>query len=147
MAVCVCVHGQIRRKNSWPFLEPVDPVALNIPDYLEVVKTPMDLSTVKVLASFFQQSVQCRCTRLGLCALNPRLRLLCSSLCVNGGALFHLGMAFGRRGDGASILTRDNADWQDKLSAGKYASFAVFRADVELTFSNAILYNPAGVCA
>jgi hypothetical protein len=44
-------------------------------------------------------------------------------------------------------LTRDNADWQDKLSAGKYASFAVFRADVELTFSNAILYNPAGVCA
>ena len=30
-----------------PFLEPVDPVRLNIPDYLTVVKNPMDLGTVK----------------------------------------------------------------------------------------------------
>ena len=33
---------------------------------------------------------------------------------------------------------------QDKLSAGKYASFSEWRADVALTFDNAILYNPAG---
>eukprot|EP01080_Neovahlkampfia_damariscottae_P000199 gene199-4445_t len=32
---------------SWPFLQPVDPVALNIPDYLDIIKTPMDLSTIK----------------------------------------------------------------------------------------------------
>ena len=29
-----------------PFLEPVDPVALGIPDYLEVIKKPMDLSSM-----------------------------------------------------------------------------------------------------
>jgi hypothetical protein len=38
----------IRRKSSWPFLEPVDPVALNIPDYPDVIKNPMDLFTIKV---------------------------------------------------------------------------------------------------
>lgn len=30
-----------------PFLTPVDPVALNIPDYLSLIKKPMDLSTVR----------------------------------------------------------------------------------------------------
>jgi hypothetical protein len=33
--------------NAWPFTQPVDPVALNIPDYLDVVKQPMDLGTVQ----------------------------------------------------------------------------------------------------
>ena len=32
---------------SWPFLQPVDPVALGIPDYLKVIKVPMDMGTVK----------------------------------------------------------------------------------------------------
>ncbi len=32
---------------NWPFLKPVDPVALNIPSYHSVVKKPMDLSTIK----------------------------------------------------------------------------------------------------
>ncbi|KAH8811825.1 hypothetical protein F5884DRAFT_291950 [Xylogone sp. PMI_703] len=31
---------------STPFLEPVDPVALGIPNYFKVIKTPMDISTV-----------------------------------------------------------------------------------------------------
>ncbi len=35
-----------RRANI--FHRPVDPIKLAIPDYLTVVKTPMDLSTVKV---------------------------------------------------------------------------------------------------
>ena len=30
-----------------PFPIPVDPVALQIPDYFDVVKEPMDLSTIK----------------------------------------------------------------------------------------------------
>ena len=33
-------------KITWPFEEPVDPVALDIPDYPKIVKRPMDLSTV-----------------------------------------------------------------------------------------------------
>ena len=31
---------------SWPFAQPVDPVALNIPHYHNVIKKPMDLSTI-----------------------------------------------------------------------------------------------------
>jgi bromodomain-containing factor 1 len=31
-----------------PFLKPVDPVALNIPDYLVIIQKPMDLLTIKV---------------------------------------------------------------------------------------------------
>ena len=32
---------------SYPFLSPVDPVALKIPDYFSIVKNPMDLGTIK----------------------------------------------------------------------------------------------------
>jgi hypothetical protein len=32
---------------AWPFLQPVDPVALGIPDYPTVVSRPMDLGTIK----------------------------------------------------------------------------------------------------
>lgn len=31
---------------SFPFLQPVDPVALNCPDYFKIIKEPMDLSTI-----------------------------------------------------------------------------------------------------
>jgi len=37
-----------QHKNAWPFNEPVDPVALNIPDYFQVVTHPMDLGTIEV---------------------------------------------------------------------------------------------------
>eukprot|EP01134_Creolimax_fragrantissima_P005930 CFRG5930T1 len=33
--------------NAWPFVEPVDPVALNLPDYFTVIKKPMDLSKMQ----------------------------------------------------------------------------------------------------
>lgn len=35
------------RNINYPFLEPVDVVALNIPDYPTIVKHPMDLSTIE----------------------------------------------------------------------------------------------------
>lgn len=34
-------------KLIWPFEEPVDPVSLNIPDYPQIVKNPMDIGTVR----------------------------------------------------------------------------------------------------
>mmetsp|Transcript_37557 Transcript_37557/g.77085 ORF Transcript_37557/g.77085 Transcript_37557/m.77085 type:complete len:225 (-) Transcript_37557:404-1078(-) len=34
-------------KHGWVFGEPVDPVKLQIPDYFDVIKQPMDLGTVK----------------------------------------------------------------------------------------------------
>ena len=36
-----------RQDESLPFRQPVDPQSLGIPDYFDIVKTPMDLSTVK----------------------------------------------------------------------------------------------------
>ena len=44
---CEFVLKRIKaHKWSWPFQDPVDIVALNIPDYPTIVKTPMDLGTV-----------------------------------------------------------------------------------------------------
>lgn len=64
---------------GWVFNEPVDVVKLNIPDYFNVIKHPMDLGTVR-----------------------------------------------------------------SKMASGEYASPLEFAADVRLTFSNAMTYNPPG---
>ncbi|CAM8989508.1 unnamed protein product [Rhodiola kirilowii] len=66
-------------KSGWPFLSPVDPVLLCIPDYFTVIKHPMDLGTIK-----------------------------------------------------------------SKLGKNKYNDVDEFAADVRLTFSNAMTYNPPG---
>lgn len=48
---CMNTWKELTKKSyanlSWPFMEPVDPVKLGIPDYFNVVKNPMDLSTIK----------------------------------------------------------------------------------------------------
>lgn len=46
--------------KSRPFLEPVDPVALNIPDYPLIVKEPMDLGTIekKILKEIYKSHVE-----------------------------------------------------------------------------------------
>ena len=40
------LKGLKRHREAGPFLLPVDPVALGIPDYLTVIKQPMDLGTI-----------------------------------------------------------------------------------------------------
>ncbi|VAI76194.1 unnamed protein product [Triticum turgidum subsp. durum] len=69
----------MKHRSAGPFVMPVDPVKLCIPDYFDIVKHPMDLGTI-----------------------------------------------------------------QKKLNAGVYPTPWEFAADVRLTFSNAILYNPVG---
>ncbi|KAI9090440.1 Bromodomain-containing protein [Phlyctochytrium arcticum] len=45
---CGNVLKSIKRlKDAKPFLQPVDPIALNIPTYLDVIKHPMDISTME----------------------------------------------------------------------------------------------------
>lgn len=36
-----------RHPDSGPFLHPVDPIALNVPDYFDIIKNPMDLTTLQ----------------------------------------------------------------------------------------------------
>ena len=46
-SVCESIVTYLQRHaKSGPFLDPVDPIALGIPDYTTVVKTPMDISTL-----------------------------------------------------------------------------------------------------
>jgi E1A/CREB-binding protein len=41
------LRGLQSHQHGWVFNSPVDPVELNLPDYFEVIKNPMDLGTVK----------------------------------------------------------------------------------------------------
>lgn len=48
---CDTVLKELYKKQyhefAFPFYQPVDPVALNIPDYFKIIKKPMDLSTIQ----------------------------------------------------------------------------------------------------
>lgn len=48
---CQVVLKELQKKvhepYSYPFLAPVDTVALNIPDYYKIIKSPMDLGTIE----------------------------------------------------------------------------------------------------
>ena len=48
---CAEILSEIKKQRHWManqyFLTPVDPVALNIPTYFQIIKKPMDLSTVQ----------------------------------------------------------------------------------------------------
>ena len=71
--------GLQTHEHGWVFASPVDPVELNLDDYFDIIKKPMDLGTV-----------------------------------------------------------------QKKLEAGSYHAFGEFKADVRLTFDNAMKYNEDG---
>lgn len=48
MQSCYRVHAKLmNHKWAFPFMQPVDPVALHIPDYFTIVKNPMDLGTIR----------------------------------------------------------------------------------------------------
>jgi bromodomain-containing factor 1 len=51
LTFCSAVLRELMKKTNshlnWPFMLPVDPVALNIPDYFDVIKQPMDLGTIR----------------------------------------------------------------------------------------------------
>ena len=45
-----------QNKSSWPFRVPVDPIAQGVPNYLQIIKQPMDLKTIekKLLANKYE---------------------------------------------------------------------------------------------
>jgi hypothetical protein len=45
---CLNIVRKLRKQeHAWAFNEPVDTVALGIPDYYTVIKRPMDLGTIE----------------------------------------------------------------------------------------------------
>ncbi|XP_041063770.1 bromodomain-containing protein 2b [Carcharodon carcharias] len=43
----VVVKALWKHHFAWPFQQPVDAVKLNLPDYYQITKNPMDLGTIK----------------------------------------------------------------------------------------------------
>lgn len=49
LAECHRILIDLRKHaDAAPFNQPVDPIALNIPDYFKIIKNPMDLGTIMV---------------------------------------------------------------------------------------------------
>ncbi|XP_071202044.1 bromodomain testis-specific protein isoform X5 [Salvelinus alpinus] len=57
----VVVKALWRHNFSWPFRMPVDAVGLHIPDYYTIIKTPMDLSTIKkrLQNNYYCKALEC----------------------------------------------------------------------------------------
>ena len=41
------INNLLNDQYAPPFAQPVDPVKLELPDYFEIIKKPMDLGTIK----------------------------------------------------------------------------------------------------
>lgn len=52
---------------AWPFYKPVDAEALELHDYHDIIKHPMDLSTIRVMSSSRRHEVRVRSRWFKLC--------------------------------------------------------------------------------
>lgn len=67
------VRELLKHEDAWPFAKPVDPVQLNIPDYFDIIKHPMDLGTVKTqLNNGHYDSVEALADDIRLVFINTR---------------------------------------------------------------------------
>uniref|UniRef100_A0A3P8VKN0 Bromodomain-containing protein 2 n=1 Tax=Cynoglossus semilaevis TaxID=244447 RepID=A0A3P8VKN0_CYNSE len=57
----VVIKALWRHHFSWPFRQPVDAVALHLPDYYTIIKNPMDLGTIKkrLLNNYYYEAHEC----------------------------------------------------------------------------------------
>ncbi|XP_030646936.1 bromodomain testis-specific protein [Chanos chanos] len=57
----VVIRALWRHHFSWPFRQPVDAVRLNLPDYYTIIKTPMDLNTIKkrLENNYYWKAMEC----------------------------------------------------------------------------------------
>lgn len=78
------VNTFLNRPDTLAFRSPVDPKAMNIPDYFQIVKNPMDLGTVSALCAadwttfanvMDEPQVSFRC-RFPDCTSTPHVRYL-----------------------------------------------------------------------
>ncbi|XP_075013159.1 bromodomain testis-specific protein [Calonectris borealis] len=57
----VVMKAMWKHSFSWPFHQPVDAAALNLPDYYSIIKKPMDLSTIKkrLEHNYYTKAAEC----------------------------------------------------------------------------------------
>ncbi|XP_064284281.1 bromodomain testis-specific protein [Passer domesticus] len=57
----VVMRAMWRHNFSWPFHQPVDAAALNLPDYYAIIKKPMDLGTIKkrLEHNYYTKAAEC----------------------------------------------------------------------------------------
>ncbi|NXJ85803.1 BRDT protein, partial [Trogon melanurus] len=57
----VVMKAMWRHNFSWPFHQPVDAAALNLPDYYTIIKKPMDLSTIqkRLEHNYYTKAAEC----------------------------------------------------------------------------------------
>ncbi|NWR05934.1 BRDT protein, partial [Paradoxornis webbianus] len=57
----VVMRAMWRHNFSWPFHQPVDAAALNLPDYYTIIKKPMDLGTIKkrLEHNYYTRAAEC----------------------------------------------------------------------------------------
>ncbi|NWV28277.1 BRDT protein, partial [Origma solitaria] len=57
----VVMRAMWRHNFSWPFHQPVDAAALNLPDYYTIIKRPMDLGTIKkrLEHNYYTKAAEC----------------------------------------------------------------------------------------
>ncbi|NXR31538.1 BRDT protein, partial [Zosterops hypoxanthus] len=57
----VVMKAMWRHNFSWPFHQPVDAAALNLPDYYTIIKKPMDLGTIKkrLEHNYYTRAAEC----------------------------------------------------------------------------------------
>ncbi|NWS35351.1 BRDT protein, partial [Polioptila caerulea] len=57
----VVMKAMWRHNFSWPFHQPVDAAALNLPDYYTIIKKPMDLGTIKkrLEHNYYTKAAEC----------------------------------------------------------------------------------------
>ena len=60
----------MRHQYGAPFNQPVDPVALNIPDYFEKITQPMDFGTIQVSIQFHHIYLQHTYILFSMCTKN-----------------------------------------------------------------------------
>ncbi|GAA5881015.1 hypothetical protein JCM3774_003069 [Rhodotorula dairenensis] len=107
-----------RNKNAYPFLKPVDAVALGVPDYYRIITEPMDLGTVEA---------RLQATGRGMAAA------------LKAGKIYGLDYSEGKD---------PNALWEGQVSPDapaeeprSYRTINEFKHDLDLIWNNCFRYN------
>lgn len=125
------VREMLSRKHAsyaWPFYKPVDVNSLGLHDYYEIIKHPMDLSTIKVIP-------------LASLSLQIRLSLQIVWFLIFGHLLRSSDFIM-KKVSQTSTRVNSRCLQQKKMDSRQYRDAQEFAADVRLMFSNCYKYNP-----